>query len=58
MDTLDRLEVPLAGEKVAYAKNWLVQHIRNTDFRYRGNLLHQVPEPYLWKPDFSVEVRE
>ena len=30
--------LPLSPDVTDWAKNWLVQHIKNTDFAYRGKL--------------------
>merc|ERR1711970_1112383 len=48
---------PVSAETVHWAANWLVQHIRNTDFKYKHKLdkyQHDVPRPYVWNPTFSV----
>ena len=48
---------PVRTTLVYMAKNWLVQHIKNTDFQYKfklNNYLHTVPRPYVWEPSFQV----
>merc|ERR1711970_1555286 len=48
---------PVSADTVHWAANWLVQHIRNTDFKYKHKLdkyHHEVPRPYVWNPSFSV----
>ena len=51
-------DLPLPAEVTDEAKNWLAQHIKNTDFAYRGKLHlrrhYVVPEPYIWDASFSV----
>merc|ERR1711982_235942 len=37
-----------------FAQDW-AQHIKNTDFGYRGHLKHDVPEPYVWDESFATE---
>ena len=32
------LKAPLDDTTINYAKNWLVQHIKNTDFTYKGQI--------------------
>merc|ERR1719290_768032 len=45
---------PVSAETVHWAANWLVQHIRNTDFKYKHKLVHEVPEPYVWNESFMT----
>ena len=32
------LSTPLSDENIKFAKEWLVNHIMNTDFKYKGKL--------------------
>ena len=54
--------VPLPADVTTWAKNWLAQHIKNTDFAYRGKLFlrrhYVVPEPYVWDESFLVDVKQ
>ena len=56
--TLTWVTNPLSQEYAAFAKNWLAQHIKNTDFKYRYKLATQrkTPEPYMWNNEFEVFV--
>ena len=45
---------PVAESELTWAKNWLVQHIKNTDFKYVGSMPHPVPKPYNWDESFEV----
>merc|ERR1711974_521564 len=49
-------DLPLPAEITDEAKNWLAQHIKNTDFKYRYKLKtqHKTPEPYIWNSEFEV----
>ena len=47
---------PVSTEYMDFAMNWLAQHIKNTDFKYKYKLAthHDVPEPYVWNTEFAV----
>ena len=54
--------LPLSAQVTTEAKNWLAQHIKNTDFAYRGKLHlrrhYVVPDPYVWDASFAVGVQQ
>ena len=56
--TLTWVTNPVSKEYVDFAKNWLAQHIKNTDFKYKYKLATQQksPEPYIWNNEFEVFV--
>merc|ERR1719244_2033499 len=54
MAQLNAASVPLDCDFIDFIEVWLVQHIRNTDFAYRGHMLHEVPNPYVWEESFTT----
>merc|ERR1711872_1120199 len=50
--TMKGLTVPVATEWINYAANWLTQHIKNTDFRYKDKMPHPIADPYIWDESF------
>ena len=52
----ERLAAPVDVSEVKWAQDWLAQHIKNTDFGYKGHLKHAVPEPYVWEQTFATDV--
>merc|ERR1712243_249932 len=57
--TLTWVTNPVSTEYMDFAMNWLAQHIKNTDFRYRYKLAtsHKTPEPYIWNEEFQVSYK-
>ena len=51
-----KIAVPVTHDEIYFAMDWLVQHIKNTDFGYKGHLKHKVPEPYVWDASFATDV--
>ena len=45
---------PVPASELTWAKNWLVQHIKNKDFKYVGSMPHPVSKPYDWNESFEV----
>ena len=37
---LEDLKVPVGCDEINWAKNWLAQHIKNTDHQYKTRLEH------------------
>ena len=54
--TMKGLTVPVAASWIDYATNWLTQHIKNTDFRYKEKMPHPVADPYVWDESFLTNV--
>merc|ERR1711887_5275 len=54
-NTFSKVHAPVALSDIKWAQNWLAQHIRNTDFGYKGHLKHEVPEPYVWDQSFATD---
>ena len=52
-----KMHAPVDHVEIKWAQDWLAQHIKNTDFGYRGHLKHEVPEPYVWDQSFATDVR-
>merc|ERR1712243_251903 len=42
-DRLDKIHAPADVKAIKAAQAWLAQHIKNTDFAYRGKLKHETP---------------
>ena len=58
MSTIQGTTVPVSKEMTEFIKNWLAQHIKNTDFSYKGKMpkVHPIPEPFQWDASFAVFV--
>ena len=58
MNTVKGAVVPITEEITEFVKNWLAQHIKNTDFDYMGKMpeIYPIPEPYKWNRFFAVFV--
>jgi len=54
-ETYSKVHAPVNLADIKWAQNWLAQHIKNTDFGYKGKLKHHVPEPYVWDTTFAVD---
>ena len=52
-----KMHAPVDNVEIKWAQDWLAQHIKNTDFGYKGHLKHEVPEPYVWDKSFATDVR-
>jgi len=50
-----KMNAPVDNAEIKWAQDWLAQHIKNTDFGYKGHLKHHVPEPYVWDQTFSTD---
>merc|ERR1712216_506096 len=56
MNTVKGAQIPITEEMTDFIKNWLAQHIKNTDFTYKGLLpeVHPIPNPFKWNASFAV----
>merc|ERR1719309_220884 len=56
MNTVKGATIPITDEITEFVKNWLAQHIKNTDFDYKGKMpeIYPIPEPYKWDRSFAV----
>ena len=58
MNTVSSAVTPITEEITEFIKNWLAQHIKNTDFDYKGKMpkVYPIPEPFKWNKFFAVFV--
>ena len=56
--TMRGLKTPVSSTWIDYATNWLSQHIKNTDFRYKNKMPHHVTDPYVWDESYQVNVSQ
>merc|ERR1712121_593021 len=54
-EKIAKLAAPVTHDEIYFAMDWLAQHIKNTDFGYKGHLKHKVPEPYVWDASFATD---
>merc|ERR1712240_217899 len=54
-ERLAKMDAPVDLSETKWAQDWLAQHIKNTDFGYKGFLKHEVPEPYVWDESFKTD---
>ena len=54
--TMRGVSTPVSPDWIAFAKNWLVQHIKNSDFRYKNKMPFPVSDPYVWDESYQVNV--
>jgi len=54
-EKFEKMSAPVDVAYLKFAQDWLAQHIKNTDFGYRGHLKHDVPEPYVWDESFATD---
>merc|ERR1712112_288758 len=52
--TIRGLNTPVPQKWIDFAKNWLTQHIPNTDFKYKNKMPFPVADPYVWDESFEV----
>merc|ERR1712002_1082329 len=57
-DRLDKIHAPADVKEIKAAQAWLAQHIKNTDFAYRGKLKHETPNPYVWDETFATDYKQ
>merc|ERR1711872_1073765 len=53
----NKVHVPVQRADIEEAQNWLAQHIKNTDFKYKHKLNtyhHEVPRPYVRNKSLQV----